>query len=401
MGALRERVLHDLVAADRDGRLRLVHPVASRARDCCVFVHSKVMIVDEQFLRIGSSNLSNRSLGLDTECDLAIEASGDPRIVAGIERVRARLLAEHLGVSAEAFRRELAARGSLIATVDALGAGDRGLCGIEVDPSPDAPLVPADLGVDPEGPLRVTRAIDRFLPDILRAERRSRGRFAVTVAVVTALVIGLGFLWRTPPFDVWLDPARLYELAQAVSRHPAAGLAVIGAFVAGALLSVPLNLLIVVTVLVFRGVAGGAYAFAGALAGALVTYAIGRWIGRSTLDALAGSVLGGLVQKLAGRGLVSVALLRIVPVAPATLVNLACGAVRIRLRDYLLGSAIGFLPGIVALSVLIRRPSLREAATVGAIALVLGLIVWRVRRTLAQHPAGEEAGPEEARFVHD
>ncbi len=40
-------------------------------------VHSKVMIVDDGFLRVGSANLNNRSMGADTECDLAFEASCD------------------------------------------------------------------------------------------------------------------------------------------------------------------------------------------------------------------------------------------------------------------------------------------------------------------------------------
>ena len=42
-------------------------------------VHSKVMIVDDTLLRVGSANLNNRSMGTDTECDLALEARNDGR----------------------------------------------------------------------------------------------------------------------------------------------------------------------------------------------------------------------------------------------------------------------------------------------------------------------------------
>ena len=77
MGALRHEALEALAGADRHRRLRLVYPVASRARDVATFVHSKVMIVDDRLLRIGSANLSHRSMGVDSECDLTADAGAD------------------------------------------------------------------------------------------------------------------------------------------------------------------------------------------------------------------------------------------------------------------------------------------------------------------------------------
>ena len=96
MGALRDGVLRQLVAADRYGRLRLVYPAASQAGGVPTFVHSKVMIVDDVLARIGSANFSRRSMGVDTECDVAVDAGADPGARHGIRRVRDRLVAEHL-----------------------------------------------------------------------------------------------------------------------------------------------------------------------------------------------------------------------------------------------------------------------------------------------------------------
>ena len=59
------------------------------------------MIVDDQLVRIGSANVSNRSMGFDTECDLAIESNGRPDVEEAIARFRNSLLAEHLGASVE------------------------------------------------------------------------------------------------------------------------------------------------------------------------------------------------------------------------------------------------------------------------------------------------------------
>ena len=61
-------------------------------------VHSKVMIVDDRLLRIGSANLNNRSMGTDTECDLAIEAQSADRARGDRRRCATRLLADHCGV---------------------------------------------------------------------------------------------------------------------------------------------------------------------------------------------------------------------------------------------------------------------------------------------------------------
>ena len=90
MGAFRDGAFRQLIAADKYKRLRLVYPTASRSRDVPTFVHSKVMIVDDVLARIGSANFSHRSMGMDTECDLAVDAGGDPDARAGIRRIRDR-----------------------------------------------------------------------------------------------------------------------------------------------------------------------------------------------------------------------------------------------------------------------------------------------------------------------
>ncbi|NIS17469.1 MAG: phospholipase, partial [candidate division Zixibacteria bacterium] len=49
-----------------------------------VYMHSKLMIVDDRLAIMGSANLSNRSMGLDSECCLAIETEGDTGIAEAI-----------------------------------------------------------------------------------------------------------------------------------------------------------------------------------------------------------------------------------------------------------------------------------------------------------------------------
>jgi phospholipase D1/2 len=155
MGALRDEVIRHLIAADRWRRLRVVYPAASCALGVSTFIHSKVMIVDDRFVRIGSANLSRRSMGVDTECDLALDAGSDPAHLAGVRRIRDRLIGEHLGVSGEVVARELGRDGSLRALVDARADIDRTLCRVDLGEPVDPPSEVLKAAADPLEPIGV------------------------------------------------------------------------------------------------------------------------------------------------------------------------------------------------------------------------------------------------------
>jgi phosphatidylserine/phosphatidylglycerophosphate/cardiolipin synthase-like enzyme len=123
----RDRLIRSLRRADRHNRLRFYYPVVpGKDAPCEVHVHAKVMIIDDEILRVGSANLANRSMGLDTECDLAIEATDDAqrRTIAGL---RAQLLGEHLDCSPEDVAKAIAEHGSLIRAIEGCNRGTRGL----------------------------------------------------------------------------------------------------------------------------------------------------------------------------------------------------------------------------------------------------------------------------------
>jgi uncharacterized membrane protein YdjX (TVP38/TMEM64 family) len=81
------------------------------------------------------------------------------------------------------------------------------------------------------------------------------------------------------------------------------------------------------------------------------------------------------------RGIVAVALVRLVPIAPYVVVNVVMGAMRIRFTDFVVGTFIGMLPGALAATVLSSQLAsmLQDPARVngwviaGAIAAFAGL----------------------------
>lgn len=169
MGAARQRLLAYLRNADQHGRFRIYRPVT--ANGAPIYVHAKVLVVDDRLLRIGSANLNNRSMGLDTECDLAVEAGSGTTdgtaVSEGITTFRNALLAEHLGIDSGMVAAALSnCGGSLIRAIEALRReSGRSLVPIE------APLADGNLGegelLDPEHPepiwVMLTHAFyDRF-----------------------------------------------------------------------------------------------------------------------------------------------------------------------------------------------------------------------------------------------
>lgn len=120
MGSNRNRLARRLAGAAHGDRFRIYYPVVPSDDGAMELkLHSKVLVVDDTFLRVGSSNLNNRSEGLDTECDIGIEGR-NLSTRNGIARTRDRLLAEHLASDPETVRAVLAEERSLIATIERL-----------------------------------------------------------------------------------------------------------------------------------------------------------------------------------------------------------------------------------------------------------------------------------------
>jgi len=365
-------------------------------------VHSKLMVIDDALLMLGSANLSERSLAIDTECNLAIEAGGDARVAGVIAAMRNRLLAEHLGCTPDDVAAALEREGSLHRAIAALShVRERSLIVIEprFDPALDA-LMPDQHVFDPEQPLDPDRIAADLAPQEVRSGTRAR---LIGTAVGVAVLAALAAAWRFTPLHEWLALDRLVDLGTTISEQPWAPLAVLLAFVGGGLVAFPLLLLIAATALVFGPWLGPVYTIVGATASAALTFGIGRRPGRETVRRLAGKRVNDLSRRLAKRGLIAIAFVRMLPIAPFSIVNVVAGASHIRWSDFLLGTIIGLLPGIATMTFFVDRAiaALRDPGpdTLGLLALALALIVALVfvlRRMLRGRPPGDARGPSDA-----
>lgn len=376
MEALRARLVRRLREADLYDRLHVYYPHNCKFTGTeCIELHSKLMIVDDALLRIGSANLNNRSMGVDTECDLVVESRGEEH-AAAIARLRHELLAEHLGTTPEAVAR--AFDGSLIRTIERLRGGERTLEPLPIEAAPPADVLGVDGSVlDPERPIDAQRLAKEILP--LEQRPPASRRMATGVAILGMCAI-LAAAWRWTPLGDWLSLDKMTSIAASVRASPFALLWILGIYVIAAVVALPITIVIFVTVLVFGPLEGWSYAIAGSLLGAVVTYGIGHWLGRDTVRKLAGSRLNKLSRRLAKHGILAILAVRIVPIAPYTIINLVAGASHIRLRDYIIGTLLGMAPGISALTIFSDRlaQALRAPSGTSIALLVAALILIAV-----------------------
>jgi uncharacterized membrane protein YdjX (TVP38/TMEM64 family) len=381
MGSFRHEVFRRLIAADQHKRLRLVCPTASKTQNVPVFVHSKVMIVDDTIVRIGSANFSRRSMGVDTECDVAVEAAGESRVRAGIRRIRDRLLAEHLGIPVETVSSRLE-HGSMRSLIDSRADADHTLVRIELTSS-DEPSEALRAVADPAEPIAYGSSATELVPpaSTSRAGIR-RVPFPVLPALVVALVVAATTLAAMSRPELRLVQTTLATLPDMRSML---WLGIV-AFVVANLALIPLELMAFGSGVLFGMWNGVEIALLGSLAAAITGYAFGRMVGSANVSRWMSRRSYRSTRQFGARTVMGVLVLRLASVASAGSVHFLCGAGRVPFLTYLVGTMIGAVPMILALTALgaLLRQTLLEPSmtngllTVGAaILLTIGAALLR------------------------
>jgi phospholipase D1/2 len=243
---------------------------------------------------------------------------------------------------------------------------------------------------DPERPIPSPAFVQSFVGERPRAPQLRR--LAKIVAAGT-IIVALILAWRFTPLSALAHPDSIRQWLAEVADMPSAPLVVIATFVLGGLVVFPVMLLIAATAAAFGPWLGFALAASGTIASAVVTYSVGVALGSQGMQNISGPRFNRVRRSIVRRGVLAVAAIRLVPIAPFTVVNLVAGASRIPFADYLFGTIIGMAPGLILMSALgyqiwtiVTEPTLANvlffvlavvawlAASIGAQALVLR---WR------------------------
>lgn len=166
-------------------------------------------------------------------------------------------------------------------------------------------------------------------------------RLALIILIVATLIYIVRATGVTKLLPEWLEKIR--------NLGPAGWLVFIGLYVAACVLFVPGSVLTLGAGAVFGVGLGSVLVSAGSVLGATASFLIGRFFARDwvTKKAAANPRFAALDAAIGKEGLKIVGLLRLSPVFPFNLLNYLLGVTRVSLRDYVLASWIGMMPGTV------------------------------------------------------
>lgn len=407
MQLLRSKHVVDLRAADARDRFYACYPhIEGLTENTCIDMHAKVMIIDDEWLRVGSSNLSNRSMGVDTECDLVLQANGQPRLAASIRKFRHQLLAEHLGTDPETVAQEVERGGSLRAAIDTLRRDDRTLSPLEVEPPSEAAISAASLA-DMEKPVTLDRLVGELAADTGTPEPAKRRFPWVTLLTAILVVAGLTAAWRLTPLAQIVTAERVIDWTESFSSYWWAPLAIVSMYTPASLVMFPRPLITLAAVVSFGPWEGLAYAMTGVLLASAVGYYAGRAFGRNTVRRFAGSKLNRVSQALQRRGVLAVTAVRLVPIAPFIVESMIAGAIHLKLWQLSVGTFFGMLPGALMATVLgdAAQSALRDPAQINwwfvggtlAVLICASVFVTRWLRRISEEPEREDPAAQTSR----
>jgi uncharacterized membrane protein YdjX (TVP38/TMEM64 family) len=222
----------------------------------------------------------------------------------------------------------------------------------------------------------------------------SRGPAWGKIIAIAILLAALGAVWRYTPVSEYITAQRVSGWARAVRHQPWAPALVVFAYAPASLVMFPRPLLTLFTVIAFGPWFGFLYSMLGVMVAALATYYAGRALPEKTVARITGDHLQDMSKRLRNHGFVAVLALRLAPVTPFPADSMICGALRIGVVDYSLGTFLGMVPGVLATTVFgkhiaaaLEDPSRINYWVLGAIVLVFIALTWSAGRWFAKQQA--------------
>ena len=340
-------------------------------------VHSKVMTIDDRYLVIGSSNLSNRSMTLDTECDLIFEATTDAHREQ-VRQARDDLILEHSGCKPEQLSQWLEPGEPLRRLERCRQVGRYGLAEVEDEQFTDQSLRSFILPFsDPEEPL--VPPLPLLNGKRIQLSNPSKKMLIIGgVVLLVAMLAGGGYY--ASQHVSWLNADAVQGFLESTQGTYWALPAVCGIYILAGILFFPVTVLSVAVAAVFGPLWGPVYGMAGALCSAALLFGAGQAMGGDSLSRIGGSRVKRVDQKFRESGIIGVAAIRVIPVAPFSLVNLVAGFSSIKFYQFIMGTFLGMAPLMIAkglvgdsLTQIVINPSGRNIAY-----LLGGIVFWIV-----------------------
>lgn len=226
-------------------------------------------------------------------------------------------------------------------------------------------------------------------------EERRRTRLKIYAALGVTVVLALAAAWHWTPLKEYADPRLLARALRWMAHSEWTPAIVVAAYVLSNVVMFPITVLCFATILVWGTHPGLLYATAGSLVAALAAYAGGRYYGARPLQRLENGSLARLTQGLRQGGITQMTILRLLPLAPFSIVNVMAGAARVRVIPFSIGTILGMLPGNLLFTAfgrqlrqMIANPTPAEIGVMVAVTIVASAAFWYLHKlTAARTPA--------------
>jgi uncharacterized membrane protein YdjX (TVP38/TMEM64 family) len=172
--------------------------------------------------------------------------------------------------------------------------------------------------------------------------------FAIGIVCAGGIIFAVLGFNHAPSFHV--GAASIEDMYKKIARTPAALLFAVGLYTLGGTFFVPVTAMTAAAVVAFGPIKGVTIAYAGSLLSGMAGWGAGRYIGRERLKNKFGNKARTVMDKIKGSNIAGVALIRVVPLAPYSLVNMVFGAAGVSLVSFLAGTVIGLAPGKLAVA---------------------------------------------------
>ena len=164
------------------------------------------------------------------------------------------------------------------------------------------------------------------------------------LAVLVGFLAGAVYFFRFTERGRQINPQ--YVLDSIESHGPVTARVIyVVVYILGTVLLLPGTVLSFAGAVLFGAYEGTLYTWIGATIGATLAYLIGRLLGREFIEQLFGGRFAAFDQRIRENGFTGLLIIRLLPLFPFNAVNFGCGLTGIRLRDYVLATAIGIVPG--------------------------------------------------------
>lgn len=221
----------------------------------------------------------------------------------------------------------------------------------------------------------------------MRRARSTRWKWLLLLVILA----GFTAAWQLTGLREWARPDRLSSVLAYVRQSPIAPLLVVIGFVGGGLVVFPVTALVVGTIVTFGAWPGAAYSMIGVLASAMTGHEVGRRLGAREVERMTGGRAERVRRLVAEHSVWAVTMVRAVPIAPFSLINLAAGAAGVRRLQFALGTVLGTIPGVGALALLgrqigqaVRHPDARSISIAVGLVVVVVACAWLLQRRLSE-----------------